>query len=99
MAVDVDDLLEQVRKQQEDVARIQRGLEAMEVTGSSRGDEVTVTLRGAGRFTAVTIDPAAQQRYDAHELGEIVLEAVNDGLGKLAEATRAKFAPIIDAAG
>lgn len=98
MNPDVEGLLEQVRKQQEEVARIQRGIEAMEVKGASRNNEVSVKLRGAGRFTEIAIDPQAHRRYDAHELGEIVLEAVNDGLTKLALATKARFAPIIEAA-
>ena len=97
MTADIDGLLEQVRKQQEDVARIQRGVETMQVKGASRSNEVSVTLLGSGRFTEIAIDPEAQRRFNAHDLGEIVLEAVNDGLTKLAEATRARFAPIIDA--
>jgi len=96
--LDVDRLLDQVRQQQEQVQRIQRGVEAMEIKGSSRGDEVTVTLRGTGRFTEVSIDQEAVRRYDARTLGEIVLEAVNDGLRKLGEASTARFAPVIEAA-
>ena len=95
MTTDIDGLLEQVRQQQEDVARIQRSVEAMEVKGASRGNEVSVTLRGSGRFTEIAIDPEAQRRFDAENLGGLVLEAVNDGLTKLAEATRARFAPIL----
>lgn len=98
MTADIEGLLERVRQQQEDVARIQRGVETMEVKGASRGNEVSVTLRGSGRFTEIAIDAETQRRFSAHELGEIVLEAVNDGLTKLAEATRARFAPIIDSA-
>jgi DNA-binding protein YbaB len=94
---DIDGLLEQIRQQQEDVARIQRGVEAMEVKGASRGNEVSVTLRGSGRFTEIAIEAEAQRRYNAEDLGGIVLEAVNDGLTKLAEATKARFAPILEA--
>ena len=95
MTADIDGLLAQIRQQQEDVARIQRGVETMEVKGASRGNEVSVTLLGSGRFTDIAIDPEAQRRYNAEDLGAIVLEAVNDGLTKLAEATKARFAPIL----
>jgi DNA-binding YbaB/EbfC family protein len=98
MTADIDGLLEQIRQQQEDVARIQRGVEAMEVKGASRGNEVSVTLRGSGRFTEVAIDPEAQRRYNADDLGAMVQEAVNDGLTKLAEAIKARYAPILGAA-
>lgn len=96
--VDMAGLLDQVRRQQEQVERIQRGVETMEVKGSSRGGEVTVSLKGTGRFTEISIDPESVRRYDARDLGDIVLEAVNDGLRKMAEATSARFAPVIEAA-
>ncbi|GAB3381692.1 YbaB/EbfC family nucleoid-associated protein [Amycolatopsis echigonensis] len=94
---DMDELLAQVRKQTEEVQRIQRTVEAMEVTAASRQNEVTVTLRGDGRFTSVDIDQRAIREFDARTLSEIVLEAVNAGLQKLAEASSAKFAPVIEA--
>ncbi|MGV9294163.1 MULTISPECIES: YbaB/EbfC family nucleoid-associated protein [Amycolatopsis] len=94
---DMDDLLAQVRKQTEEVQRIQRTVEAMEVKAASRQNEVTVTLRGDGRFTSVDIDQRAIREFDARTLSEIVLEAVNAGLQKLAEASSAKFAPVIEA--
>lgn len=94
---DIDELLAQVRKQTEEVQRIQRSVEAMEVRAASRQNEVTVTLRGDGRFTSIDIDPRTIREYDARTLSEIVLEAVNTGLQKLAEASSAKFAPVIEA--
>lgn len=94
---DMDELLAQVRKQTEEVQRIQRTVEAMEVKAASRQNEVTVTLRGDGRFTSVDIDQRAIREFDARTLSEIVLEAVNAGLQKLAEASSAKFAPVIEA--
>lgn len=98
MDVDVEGLLAKVRAQTDQVQRIQRAVEAMQVKGNSRNNEVTVTVRGTGRFTAIDIDPEALRRFDAHDLGDIVLEAVNDGLRKLAEASAARFAPVIEGA-
>ncbi|WP_328607649.1 YbaB/EbfC family nucleoid-associated protein [Amycolatopsis sp. NBC_00345] len=94
---DMDELLAQVRRQTDEVQRIQRSVEAMEVKAASRQNEVTVVLRGDGRFTSIDIDPRAIREYDARNLSEIVLEAVNAGLQKLAETSSAKFAPVIEA--
>jgi nucleoid-associated protein EbfC len=94
---DVAELMERVRQQQEEVERIQRGVEAMEVTGGSRHDEVQVTVRGNGQVTGVTIDPDAVREYDAHELGDVVRDAVNDALRRVAEASSARFRPFIEA--
>src|SRR6516225_10028617 len=92
----VNSLLESIRSQQANIERIQGELEATEVVGVSRDDEVRVTVRGNGRVTDVTIDEHALRRIDAHELGELVKEAVNDGLRRVAEAGSAKFKPVIE---
>ncbi|HEY4021727.1 MAG TPA: YbaB/EbfC family nucleoid-associated protein [Pseudonocardiaceae bacterium] len=97
--VDVAGLLDKVRQQADEVQRIQRSVEAMQVKGNSRNNEVTVTVTGTGRFTEINIDPETMRRFNARDLGEIVLEAVNDGLRKLGEASTARFKPIIEAAG
>jgi hypothetical protein len=97
--VDVAGLLDQVRQQADEVQRIQRSVEAMQVKGNSRNNEVTVTVTGTGRFTEIDIDPESLRKFNARDLGEIVLEAVNDGLRKLGEASTARFKPIIEAAG
>ncbi|MGW0520928.1 YbaB/EbfC family nucleoid-associated protein [Crossiella sp. NPDC003009] len=94
----VDDLLERVRRQQEEIERIQRNVESMLVQGRSQRDEVTVTVQGTGRVTEVLIDPQQLRRSDARELGEHVAEAVNDGLRRVAEASTARFAPVIASA-
>ncbi|MGA8114165.1 MAG: YbaB/EbfC family nucleoid-associated protein [Actinocatenispora sp.] len=99
MSTDIENLLAEVRQQQEEVERIQKSVTNMQVTGYSRHNEVTATLRGDGRFTDISIDSDAVRKMDAASLGEVVMEAVNDGLRRLAEASTAKFKPIIDAAG
>jgi nucleoid-associated protein EbfC len=95
---DVAALMDRVRQQQEEIQRIQRGVEAMEVIGASRHDEVRITVRGNGQVTNVSIDPDALTENDADQLGGIVMEAINDGLRKVAEASSARFRPVVEAA-
>lgn len=97
LATNVDALMERIRGQQANIERIQRELEATEVVGASRDDEVRVTARGNGQVTGVDIDADALRHNDAHELGELVKEAVNDALRKVAEAGSARFQPVISA--
>ena len=97
-STNVNALMERIRDQQADIERIQRELEVMEVVGASRDDEVRVTVRGNGQVVGVDIDDAALRENDAYELGQLVMEAVNDGLRRVAEAGSAKFKPMIDAA-
>jgi DNA-binding YbaB/EbfC family protein len=98
-STNVNALMERIRDQQSDIERIQRELEVMEVVGASRDDEVRVTVRGNGQVVDVDIDEEALRQGDAHELGQLVKEAVNDALRRMAEAGSAKFKPMIDAAG
>ncbi|MEY9889999.1 DNA-binding YbaB/EbfC family protein [Catenulispora sp. MAP12-49] len=97
-STNVNALMESIHNQQADIERIQREIEAMEVVGASRDDEVRVTVRGNGQVVAVDIDERAYGENDAYELGQLVKEAVNDGLRRVAEAGSAKFKPMIDAA-
>ncbi len=99
MNTDIENLLARVREQQAEVERIQKSVTTMEITGYSRNNEVRATLRGNGRFTEISIEPDVARRMDAAGLGDVVLEAVNDGLRRLGEASTAKFKPMIDAAG
>jgi len=92
---EIEELLAQVREQQRRIEDIQRSVQSMVVTGYAGNGDVTAKLNGAGRFTEISIDPQVARRYDADTLGALVLEAVNDGLTRLAAASQAKFAPIL----
>jgi nucleoid-associated protein EbfC len=92
------EVMERVRAQEQQVERIQRDVEAMRVTGHSRDNEVSATVQGNGRFTEISIDEYAARQYGPYELGPIVLEAVNDALDRMAEATAAQYAPVLEMA-
>lgn len=95
---DVAALMERARRRQEEIQRIHASVQAMEVTGSSRHDEVRVKVRGDRQVTDVSIDADAIGGYNADELGDIVSEALNDGMRRLVEASAARFRPIVEAA-
>ncbi|TDV55004.1 YbaB/EbfC family nucleoid-associated protein [Actinophytocola oryzae] len=92
---EVAEMVEHLTRQQEEIAQVQRSVEAMLVKGSSRGREVVATVRGTGELAEVSIDPAALRRFDAHDLGTVVTEAVNDARRRLAKASEARFAPLL----
>lgn len=96
--LEMTEIMEQVRRQQEAVERIQRDVELMQVTGHSRDDEVSATVQGTGQFTDISIDEYAARRFGVQDLGEMVLEAVNDALKKLAAETAAQYAPVLEMA-
>lgn len=96
---DIEDLMARVEAQREEVERIQRSVTELTVQGYSRNNEVTVRLRGTGRFSEISIDPDVVRTLDAAALGDVVMEAVNDGLQRLGEASAARFAPVVARAG
>jgi len=95
----MDDLLAQVRAGTERVDDLRRAMAAREITGYAGSGEVLVRLLGDGRFTEVVIDPETVRRYPVEDVCALVLEAVNDGLRRLNEASQATFAPLIAEAG
>lgn len=92
---EVAEMVAQLARQQEDVEQARRDVEAMLVKGGSRGHEVVATMRGTGELTEVVIDPDAIRRYDAHDIGTMVTEAVTDAQRRLAKATNERFAPVL----
>jgi DNA-binding protein YbaB len=92
---EVEAMMERLRCQQEELERIRRDVDAMVVKGRSRANEVEASVRGTGRFTSIAIDPTAVRRYDAHDLGVIITEAVNAALDNLAKESQTKFAPAL----
>ena len=95
----IDAMVRRIQADTERVMRLRSSLETMEIIGSADRGAVTVRLLGTGRFTAIDIDPDALRSTDAQALGALVLTAVNDGLARLHERSRAMFAPQVTEAG
>jgi nucleoid-associated protein EbfC len=93
--LDIDELEARLEVQRARIAEMQQSVQQMEVTGRSRNSEVLATLRGTGQFTRIAIHPRTFERYDAESIGRLVLEAVNDGLSRFGEASRAKYEPLM----
>jgi DNA-binding protein YbaB len=95
--VDLD--FDEIERQRRRIEEIERVVAAMEVTGRSRGGEVTAVMKGTGRFTGISIDPGlldgAAGPRSLETIGCLVLEAVNDGLGKLNDVTRKRFESLV----
>jgi len=73
-------MLAQLQKVQEDMARAQEQLKDELVEGSAGGGMVRVTMTGALEVKAVKIDPAAVDPEDVELLADAVLAAVNEAL-------------------
>ena len=73
-------LLKQAQKMQEDMMAAQESLKDESVEASAGGGMVTVTVTGDLAIKSIVIDPQAVDPEDVELLQDMVLAAVNDGL-------------------
>ena len=73
-------MLEQAQKLQEEMAAAQEKLADEKVEASSGGGMVKVVATGAGQLESLTIDPDAVDPEDVELLQDMVLAAVNEAL-------------------
>ena len=74
---DMNSLMRQAQKMQEDMKAKQAELEAAEYTGSASGEMVTVKMNGKHEVLSITIKPEAVDPDDIEMLEDLVAAAVN----------------------
>jgi len=84
-------MLKQVQKMQQDMIAAQEALKHEEVEASAGGGMVTVRVSGDLRVTAVRIDPEALDPEDPELLADTVLAAVNEALRSAQELAAKKM--------
>ena len=73
-------MMKQVQKMQADMAKAQEDLKTEEVSATSGGGMVTVTVTGDLVVKAIEVKPEAIDPDDPELLQDMVLAAVNEGL-------------------
>ena len=71
-------MLRQAQKMQEDAQRVQAELEQTEYSATSGGGAVKATVTGKHVLTALTISPDVVDPDDAEMLADLVMAAVNE---------------------
>jgi nucleoid-associated protein EbfC len=87
-------MMQQARKLQAQIAKIQEELANETVTGSAGSGAVEVTLTGHGDVTRVKIDQAALDPDDVETLEGLVELAIKDAQAKVHELSRARMGPL-----
>ena len=77
-------LMKQAQRMQENMTRKQAELNAQEFTAASGGGMVKVTVNGAREVLSVGIDPQCVDPDDVEMLQDLVLSAVNSALKEAA---------------
>ncbi|MBR4173343.1 MAG: YbaB/EbfC family nucleoid-associated protein [Clostridia bacterium] len=81
----VPNVVKQAQMMQEKMEAVQQEVEKKEVTATSGGGVVSVTMNGKKQITAIKIKPEAVDPDDVETLEDLVTVAVNDAI-KQAEA-------------
>ncbi len=82
-------LMRQAQKMQQQMAEAQEKLDAMEYEASSGGGMVTVKVSGKRELTSITINPQCVDPEDVEMLQDLIQAAVNEALRKGEEAREA----------
>lgn len=75
-------LLKQAQKMQQQMMEAQEKLEAQEFEGTAGGGSVTVKMSGKHELLAVTIKPECVDPDDVEMLQDMIIAAVNDAVKK-----------------
>jgi len=86
-------LMQQAQRVQEDLKRAQEELAKLEVTGSSGGGMVSVTMNGRHEVRRVNIDRKLFAD-DAEMAEDLVAAAFNDAVNKVAAASQQRMGEV-----
>jgi nucleoid-associated protein EbfC len=87
-------LMKQAQKMQEQLEAAQAELAEAEVKGSAGGGLVEATVRGSGELTEITIDPKVVDPDDIETLQDLIVAAVRDANRAATELANQKMGPL-----
>ena len=87
-------MLRQAQKMQEDMAKHQEELDAREYTARSGGGAVTAVVDGKHRLKTLEIQPEVVDPEDTEMLADLVIAAVNEAVRQAAETSEAEMSKV-----
>ena len=87
-------LMKQAQKMQQQLAAAQEELAQTEVTGTAGGGLVVATVTGGGELLSLQIDPSAVDPDDVETLADLVVAAVRDANRAASELQAEKMGPL-----
>jgi len=95
MNFDMNKMLREAQRMQEELAKVQEEAASEVVEASAGGGMVTVKANGAGEVVSITIDPKAIDPDDPEMLADLVLAAANEALRAAHAKVEAKMKGMI----
>ncbi|MBN6035203.1 MULTISPECIES: YbaB/EbfC family nucleoid-associated protein [unclassified Amycolatopsis] len=91
---DMQQILQQAQKMQEQLVSAQDELAKAEVTGTAGGGLVTAVVSGGLELKSLTIDPKVVDPEDTETLADLVVAAVRDATANAQKLTEEKLGPL-----
>lgn len=91
---DVQQLLQQAQRMQQQLMSAQQDLAEQEVTGSAGGGLVRATVTGAGELVSLDIDPSVVDPTDVETLCDLVVAAVRDANAQVQRLAAEQMGPL-----
>lgn len=79
----INQMMKQAQQLQEKMAEMQERMNQVEMTGTSGGGMVKVTVNGKGEMKGITIDPALVDPKEVEVLEDLIMAAFNDAKTKV----------------
>lgn len=79
----MNQMIRQAQKMQEDMAAFQEELESREFTASVGGGAVSITMNGKKEVSAITISPEVVDPDDIEMLQDLIASAVNEVISNI----------------
>lgn len=99
----IQDMLQQAQRMQEQLLHAQQELGETEVEGSAGGGMVTATVNGQGEIVGLSINPKVIDTSDAEDTAEtvadLVLAAIRDAGRAVEELQQEKMGPLTEGLG
>ncbi len=80
MPQNMNNMIKQAQRMQEQMLKIQQEAEEKELTASSGGGAVSVTVSGKKQITKISISPEAVDPEDVETLEDMIMAAVNEAM-------------------
>ena len=90
----MNNMMKQVQKMQEDMSALQEELEAKEYDVSAGGGMVTVKINGKREIIAIDIKPEIVDPDDIETLSDVITAAVNEAIKKVDSTSESEMSKI-----
>ena len=92
--MDMQKMLKQAKKMQQQLADVQDGLKDVVVEATAGGGMVKATMSGDGELQSITIDPSALDPEDVELLQDMIVAAVNEASHNASEVANQRMGAI-----